>query len=184
MPKTITGPPPAAVARDAHWSAKMDALRARKPIEASVTVPLDPEAKTDLDKAEMELALARGRAEHESGKDAPDSHPLVAKAAKVVAAAQERVEASTITLGFRGLPRDVYEKLMADHPPTADQEAKGEIYNVDTFPPALISACSVDGMPLADAEELVRGWNQAEVAALFHAAIYVNTTSRVDLGKG
>jgi hypothetical protein len=181
MPKTA--PPAAAVAKDPHWSAKMERLRTRKPIEAYVTVTLDDEAKSKAARADIELASARAQAERDSGKD-DEKHPAVVKAKKAADAAKEHLEDCTLKLGFRSLPRDVYEALIADHPPTDAQEAKGEVFNVDTFPAALISACSIDGMPLEDAQELLNSWNQSEAASLFQAAQWVNTMSRLELGKG
>lgn len=181
MPRTE--PPAATVARDPHWSAKMDRLRQRKPLEAYVTITLDDQAKTAASKAEMDLAAARARVERQNGK-ADEKHPEVVKARKAAEAAQGHLTDSTIKLGFRSLPRDVYESLMADHPPAPDQEAKGEVFNLDTFPAALVAACSIDGMPLEDAQELLNNWNQSEAAALFQAAQYVNTMSRLELGKG
>ncbi|MEU6511885.1 hypothetical protein [Streptomyces sp. NPDC046942] len=64
---------------------------------------------------------------------------------------------------------------------------------VETFPAAVISAChverdetgaEVDGMTVADAQELLDSWPDAEAKALFTAALVVNQTLRADLGKG
>jgi hypothetical protein len=181
MPK-VEAAPAAAVARDPHWSQKMARLRAREPIRATVTVVLEEDLKGEVARADMELTAARARAERDSGTDAPTE--AVTELEAKVAQLRARLEDNTIKLTFQGLPRDVYEALMADHPPTPDQEGKGEVWNTDTFPPALVAACSVDGMSLEDAQELMRGWNQSEAASLFQAASFVNTMSRVELGKG
>lgn len=184
MSKTATpAPPAAAVAKDPHWAAKMQRLRERKPLESYVTIITDDEAKTAAVRAEAELAVARAGAEQNSGKDS-EKDPNV-KAAKARAdEAKQRLEDATIRLGFRALPRDVYENLLAEHPATKEMEEKGEFYNVDTFPAALLAACSVDGMTLEDAQELLSTWNQSEAVSLFQAAQWVNTMSRLELGKG
>lgn len=56
----------------------------------------------------------------------------------------------------RALPADVWDLLVRDHPPTAEQAADGWQWNIATFRPALLAACVVspadEGEPLTEAE--------------------------------
>ncbi|MGW1621580.1 hypothetical protein [Streptomyces sp. NPDC002172] len=197
-----TEPPAAAVAKDAHWSAKMARLRARKLPESTLSICDDESVKVAVTDAALELAKARATAmaecvEQGIGEDQRDawaaSNPQVVAADHALSRAQEAQAEATLTLTFRALPRPVWEQLLRDHAPTEAQADRGMEYNVDTFPAAVISAChverddagaEVDGMTVADAQELLDAWPDAEAKALFTAALVVNQTLRVDLGKG
>ncbi|MFI5799069.1 hypothetical protein [Streptomyces sp. NPDC051677] len=195
-------PPAAAVAKDAHWAAKMERLRARKLPESSLSICDDDGAKTAVTDKALQLAKARAAAVAECAEqgireDQRDawvaSNPDVVAADAALTEAQDALAAVTLTLIFRALPRPVWEQLLREHAPTEAQADKGMEYNVDTFPAAVISAChverdedgtEVDGMSVADAQELLDSWPDAEAKALFTAALVVNQTLRVDLGKG
>lgn len=199
---TTVEPPAAAVARDAHWAAKMARLRARKLPERTIAICDDQDAKTAVTDAAVALAKARAAAmaecvEQGIREDQRDawvaSNPQVLAADTALSAAQDALSAVTLTLTFRALPRPVWEQLLADHAPTEVQADKGMEYNVDTFPAAVISACHVErdasgaeaeGMSAADAQELLDTWADAEAKLLFTAALAVNQTMRADLGKG
>ncbi|MFD3618720.1 hypothetical protein ACFWWT_26465 [Streptomyces sp. NPDC058676] len=198
---TIT-PPPAAVAKDAHWAAKMARLRARTLPERTLSICDDTGVKRDVTDAALALAKARTRATAEGiEQGVPEaqreewvtSQPDVLAADSALDAAQRAQDDATITLTYRALPRPVWEQLLRDHPPTESQAEQGMEYNVETFPAALISACHierdadgtvVEGMTEADAQELLDTWPDAEAKALFTAALLVNQTLRSDLGKG
>ncbi len=195
-------PPAAAVAKDAHWAAKMARLRARKLPESTLSICDDEDAKTAVTDAALELAKARAAAlaecvEQRIREDQRDawvaSNPEVVIADAALTRAQDALAETTVTLTFRALPRPVWEQLLRDHAPTEAQADKGMEYNVDTFPAALISVChverdetgaEVDGMSVADAQELLDAWPDAEAKALFTGALVVNQTLRADLGKG
>ncbi|MET8956707.1 hypothetical protein ACWEQN_35810 [Streptomyces sp. NPDC004129] len=199
---TTVEPPAAAVARDAHWAAKMARLRARKLPERSIAICDDQDVKTAVTDAAVALAKARAAAMaecveqgiREEQRDAwVASNPQVLAADTALSAAQDALAEATLTLTFRALPRPVWEQLLADHAPTEAQADKGMEYNVDTFPAAVISACHVErdeagaeaeGMSAADAQELLDVWADAEAKLLFTAALAVNQTMRADLGKG
>ncbi|MFD6343619.1 hypothetical protein ACFWF9_02690 [Streptomyces roseolus] len=190
----MSGEPPAsAVARDAHWAAKMQRLRARRLPERTATFMDDPAAQRAV--AEASLALAKARADaarkaEEAGapidrRDAwIDGHPEVLAADAQLAQANAALEDATITLTFRALPRPAWEALLKDHPPTEDGADQGHEYNVETFPAALISASSTDGMTVEEAQELLDSWSDPDAKALFTAAMLVNQVQRADLGKG
>ncbi|MGW3246581.1 hypothetical protein [Streptomyces sp. NPDC001070] len=195
-------PPAAAVARDAHWAAKMARLRARKLPERTMSICDDQDAKAAVTDAALSLAKARAAAlaectEQGIREDQRDafvaSNPQVVAADAALTRAQDALSEVTLTLTFRALPRPAWEQLLRDHAPTEAQADRGMEYNVDTFPAALISACHVErdadgteleGMSEADAQELLDAWPDAEAKALFTAALVINQTLRADLGKG
>ncbi|MCT9003533.1 hypothetical protein [Streptomyces rhizosphaerihabitans] len=194
--------PAAAVARDAHWAAKMNRLRARKLPERTLSICDDEDAKTAVTDAALALAKARATALAECAdqgirEDQRDawvaSNPHVLAADAALNGSQEALAAVTLALTFRALPRPVWEQLLREHAPSEAQADQGMEYNVETFPAALISACHVerddagevvDGMSIADAQELLDTWADAEAKALFTAALLINQTLRADLGKG
>ncbi|MET7890012.1 hypothetical protein [Streptomyces mirabilis] len=199
---TTVEPPAAAVARDAHWAAKMNRLRARKLPERTLSICDDEGAKTAVTDAALALAKARATAlaecaEQGISEDQRDawvaSNPQVLTADATLTDTQDSLNAVTLTLTFRALPRPVWEQLLREHAPTEAQADQGMEYNVETFPAALVSAChverdevgeAVDGMSVADAQELLDTWADAEAKALFTAALLINQTLRADLGKG
>lgn len=202
MSTNTTEPPAAAVAKDAHWSAKMARLRARKLPERTLSICDDQDAKTAVTEAALALAKARAGALaecaeqgiREEQRDAwVASNPQVLAADAGLVKAQDALEDATLRLTFRAVPRPVWEQLLRDHAPSEAQADQGMEYNVDTFPAALISACHVErdaggaeieGMSTADAQELLDTWADAEAKALFTAALVINQTLRADLGKG
>ncbi|MGW3827772.1 hypothetical protein ACWEAF_37270 [Streptomyces sp. NPDC005071] len=199
---TTAQPPAAAVAKDAHWSAKMARLRARKLPERTLSICDDQDAKTAVTEAALNLAKARAGALaecteqgiREEQRDAwVESNPQVLAADTGLTRAQDALADATLKLTFRAVPRPVWEQLLRDHAPSESQADQGMEYNVDTFPAALISAChverdaggaEVEGMSAADAQELLDTWADAEAKALFTAALVINQTLRADLGKG
>ncbi|MEU9238585.1 hypothetical protein [Streptomyces sp. NPDC048385] len=198
----ISEPPAAAVARDAHWSAKMARLKARKLPERSLRLCDDDEAKKNATDAALELAKARTVARGQSieqGVSEADreewtvSQPEVVAAQLRLDAAEQVLEDATIVLTFRALPRPAWEQLLRDHPPTEAQADQGMEYNVETYPAALIAACHIErdesggevpGMSEQEAQELLDAWPDSEAKALFTCALLVNQTLRADLGKG
>lgn len=189
----VPEPPAAAVAKDAHWAAKMARLRGRRLAERSLSICDDQDAKTAVTDAAMGLARARAAALaecteqgiREEQRDAwVSSNPQVLAADAALSQAQQGLEEATVKLTFRALPRPVWEQLLREHAPTEEQADQGMEYNVDTFPAALISASSVDGMSVDDARELLDTWSDADAKALFTTALMVNQTLRADLGKG
>ncbi|WP_328925565.1 hypothetical protein OG429_13520 [Streptomyces sp. NBC_00190] len=195
-------PPPAAVARDPHWAAKMERLRARRLAERTLSICDDPTLKAAVTEAALRLARARteaGSASIEQGISEAARAEWVAQQPEVLAAegelddAQRELDAATLRLTFRALPRPAWEQLLRDHPPTEAQADIGMEYNVETFPAALIAAChlerddtgtEVPSMSETDAQELLDAWADADAKALFTTALVVNQTLRADLGKG
>ena len=174
-------PPAAAVAADAHWAAKMQRLRERQLAETVFVICDDPDVRTRYQRAQRAHDVAQAYA-----KDHPDDTEAAADA---ITAARELEEAKSaydqvaIPLRFRALPRTALEALYRQHKPSEAEADEGKQWT-DTFPAALISAASVDGMTEDEARELLATWSLAEADAMFNAAYSVQNTTRADLGKG
>lgn len=184
MTDTTPGTIDAAVARDPHWSATMAKLRAKKPIEHPFALVVDDNVQTALQDAATALREAHTRLNAGGEPTAEQVETLRADvdACEVrVAEARQALEDATVRLTFRALPRPAYEQLLAEHPPTDEEREQGRAYDVETFAPALISACSAEGMTVEEATELLETWNQAEAGGLFQAAVVVNQAARFRL---
>lgn len=141
-----------------------------------------------LDAAEAALIdaqrdLRRAKVAAESDDDA-----AVELAETAVAAAKQELEQCRDTLVFQSLPSHEFEALISAHEPTKEQQSKGDQWNSETFSPALIAACCVDGDLTEDewAEELrSERWSVADRNAIFSAALSANVTPRsVTVPKG
>ncbi|MFD5888210.1 hypothetical protein ACFWHQ_19815 [Streptomyces sp. NPDC060334] len=195
-------PPPSAVARDPHWAAKMQRLRARRLAERTLSICDDPVRKAAVTGAALRVARARTEAQAasiEQGVAESARSEWVAQRPEVLAAegeladAQQELDRATERLTFRALPRPAWEQLLREHPPTEAQADAGMEYNVETFPAALIAACHIErdeagaevpSMTDADAQDLLDAWGDSDAKALFTTALVVNQTIRADLGKG
>lgn len=83
-----------------------------------------------------------------------------------------------VSLSFRGISSQRYDRLIAAHPPRNADKKKGYAYNPDTFGPAIVAATCVDPeMTLDDAKEIWESddWNRGELMQLLMAAIEVCT---------
>lgn len=76
----------------------------------------------------------------------------------------------TLEMRFRAISSRAYDKLVAEHVPTAKQREQGALYNPDTFAPALISACSLEPkLSVEEATEITTSdeWSSGETGGLF-----------------
>lgn len=180
------------------WAAKIEKLNKRKLPERPFTFH-DEEASEAADRAltvcgSAELD-ARHRAERQHSnlkgsefddavQTAIDKDKRVIAARKALTIAEKARDEANVTLTLRSLGSDAYEKMVAAHPATEEQEKDDMIYDVDTFAPAIISACCTDPMTVEQAASLIKTLNQGEAAMLFQTAVSVNQSARVSLGKG
>ncbi len=81
-----------------------------------------------------------------------------------------------VTMLFRAIGTKAYDKLLGKHPPRPEQKIEGASYNIDTFGPAIIAACSVEpelsedeAKQLWDSDD----WSRGEIMTLFRAAVEV-----------
>ena len=52
-------------------------------------------------------------------------------------------EEVTVTMTLQSIGQVAYNKLVEEHPPTREQQQRGQVFNIDTFAPALVAACSL-----------------------------------------
>ncbi|MEV0446223.1 hypothetical protein AB0I84_10355 [Streptomyces spectabilis] len=192
VPTETKAVPCAAVAKDAHWAAKLAKLRARQLPEHTLVICDDLDAKRHLDETLRELARCR-MADAENGGDYSEATLLAEQA---VEDAQAFFDGVSTELTFKALPRPVLDGLIKRFPPTEAQAEDGDAWNPETFPAALIAAAhierddhgqTVDGLSETEAQELLDEWPVAESNALFAAAWQAQQivrTSTAELGKG
>ncbi|MBC9724952.1 hypothetical protein [Streptomyces sp. TRM68367] len=174
-------PSPSAASAEGAWAAKMDRLRRRARPQNKLRICDDDPLRQRFEETEQAARRARFVAEANPGDE--QAGQRAADAAAAHDDARAALDAASDFLTFRALPRPVLEDLIADHPPTEQQTEEGAIFNPDTFPAALVSAASVDGMSREEAEELLNGWSAPDANALWDAAWQVQQESRVELGK-
>lgn len=148
----------------------------------------------DPDIRDRYLAATRDAEQNEAyvkslGKDAdPAARTVVeqeaAQAKAELLAAKKAYDAHTITLRFTALEQQQLEDLQKEHPASEEDESAGNDFAFDTFAPALISAASLDGMPVEDAARFLKTWTSADARDLWNAAWSIQHTRRTDLGKG
>lgn len=82
-----------------------------------------------------------------------------------------------VTLKYQAIGMRAYDKLVSKHPPKPEQRADGSSFDIDTFAPALISACSVEPeMSPAEAKQIwdSEEWSRGDVMVLFRNAVELN----------
>ncbi|MFC7794659.1 hypothetical protein [Streptomyces cinereoruber] len=179
--KTPT-PPAEAVAKDAHWAAKLNRLQNRKRPTATLTICDDDTLRRQLTEATDRHTQAVRASER-----TPDNEVLkaaLADAQTKLTAAQAAFDAEAIVLTFQALSRTEFEDLKKEHPPTEEGAEDGQIVNAETLGPELISRTSMDGITPDQAREFLDTWSEAEAVTLFNTAWDLHAEVRMDLGKG
>jgi len=83
-----------------------------------------------------------------------------------------------VTILFKTVGSRQYDDLVADHKPTKEQTKENYQWNPETFPAALISACSVEPeITHEEAEQLWNSpdWSRGELMDVFMALIKLNS---------
>lgn len=179
---------------DEEWAAKVEAAANRKPPETDVTLR-DPNAQATTAKAIVEQTAARRRAKVKLRTTKPDldEDELTAAVDKVaeVKRADKAVEeakaaelAAEITFHLRALPPTLYDHMQLKHPPTEEQEKRGQIWNGDTFYPALLAACSVRPISVEKATGILGSGNAGDLAQFYVTLRNLNEQGHLTLGKG
>lgn len=86
-------------------------------------------------------------------------------------------EPHEVTLRYQAIGMRAYDRLVAKHPPKPEDRAEGASFNMDTFAPALISACAVEPeISPAQAKEIWESddWSRGDVMVLFRNAVDLN----------
>lgn len=159
-------------AKDLPVPLTMEEIMAKKKARTrTVRIQLDGEVSDRIKELQQALIVAR-QEDRKSNK--PDEAPKVQEELEKVIAEGRSTEA---VFTFRSIGRARFEKMLEDHKPTKQQKDQGNIYNPDTFAPALLSAASVEPeISLEQAQEMFDSemWNSAELAKLFLAAQEAN----------
>lgn len=82
-----------------------------------------------------------------------------------------------VTLKYQAIGMRAYDRLVAKHPPKPEQRAEGSSFDMDTFAPALIAACSVDPeITPQQAKDIWNSddWSRGDVMVLFRNAVELN----------
>lgn len=109
-----------------------------------------------------------------------DAGERLAAAQSTVEQAKAEVDGCYETVVLRALPPAAYERLIAEHPPSDEQRANGEIWDPGTFRAALLAACADGDMTAQDwADFLAERCSAAERQGLYVAALAVNEQERV-----
>lgn len=172
---------------EAQWAATAKRLDNLKPAIAKFTICDDAALRTRLNEAQAAADDAEA-ALKSLGPDDETARPMFELRTKQTAAelaeAQKAFDRAAIVLRFKALPRQDLEALQNAHPASEKEEEAGEEYAMDTFAPALISAASLDGMPVDYARQCLDTWSAPDAQALWRAAWAIQNQSRADLGKG
>lgn len=169
------------------WAAMQKRLDALERPTTTFTICEDPEAKQRLNRAKSAADLADqalAALTPAEGADRTSLEDRVREAKAELAAAQKVFDKVSITLRFTALERKALSDLQNAHPPTEKEEADGDEFHTETFAPALISAASLDGMPLDYARTCLDSWSAADARGLWDAAWAIQFQQRTDLGKG
>nr|WSZ96827.1 hypothetical protein OH820_15200 [Streptomyces sp. NBC_00857] len=181
-PAKRTSPQPDHSGAEGAWVAKMERLRRRSRPRTTLRVCDDEELRRAAEETRLLAERARIMAAATPGDRLLAEEASTAQAESE--AARTALEAAEEVLTFVALPRPVLEELIAAHQPTEKQAEEGAVFNADTFPAALVSASSFDGMSETEAAELLSIWPAADANLLWEAAWQVQQESRADLGKG
>lgn len=82
------------------------------------------------------------------------------------------VNGEQVELLFEAISYKDLDALQAKHPPTQQQRVEGAAFNRNTFPPALVAACSVEPkITESDARDIWSSddWSTGELNTLFNA---------------
>lgn len=81
-----------------------------------------------------------------------------------------------LVLVFKAISAKAYDKLLGDHPPTAQQKLQGNSFNLDTFGPAIIAAVCTDPDLTEDEAKAIwesEDWSRGEIMTLFNHAVEI-----------
>jgi hypothetical protein len=80
------------------------------------------------------------------------------------------IDGESVSMVFEAISYKELDALQAKHPPTQDQRIAGAAFNRNTFPPALVAACSLEPkLSEADTREIWTSeeWSTGELNTLF-----------------
>jgi len=92
-------------------------------------------------------------------------------------------DGTQVVIKVKAIGQADYDAMLAAHPPTAAQKKDDGTFDIDTFGPALVSACAVDPkLSVAQATAIWTSpdWSRGELTHLFTGVIAVNN-ARLDV---
>lgn len=132
-------------------------------------------ARGDLVAAHAEAVEALGRVADDETASLGD--PATRDAAAAVIAVEEEMDAATVTFTVASVSRQVWNDLLAAHPPSKEQRRAGHDHDPATFPVAAVAACVSDPeITLDQAKKLVAALPAGEWNKLWVAALSLNIT--------
>lgn len=152
-------------------------------VEHSVRIPMRADLPDQI--AQLEAAAKRA-AEVDKWEN---RLPVALQLAERIQELEQELADSEVLFTFRALGRGEGRALVAEHPPTEEQQEQAALegrrlaWNPDTYPPALIAASCIApaGITLEHATEVWQEWSEGQVAQLWQACLAVNAGS-VDVG--
>lgn len=143
----------------------------------SVSVSLRGDLVDQLEVLEEELRQVR-KDDAMSNRE-PEAPAIARKIQEIESEAHE----DEVLFKFKALGRGPFARLMAEHPPTAEQQAAAGSdihlpYNVDTYPPALYAASCIEPVELAgnleEWTEIHEEWSVGQNSNLWRACNAAN----------
>lgn len=185
---------------DALWAEQVERAINRPPAEVHLTQP-DLETSKVLLAANQRLLDVQRRVareiieEHDRGgasepptddevAEARDAHPDVVQAQAAYDDAEADAARKELPFHLRAMQPHQYDALRLQHPPTDEQVALGQMYNPETFFPALLAASSVKPLTAAQAAGLLGSGNYGDLGVLIATCRSLNEKSAISLGKG
>jgi hypothetical protein len=161
----------------------MAEIRARKkPNRRTVAILLDSALSHEIDEkiAEIEKLERKQKVKGFGGTLADKTNQDLLTKIDELEELEESAAAETVEFTFQDIGRRAYDELLKEHRPTAEEkaeykEAGGEgvlAYSTTTFPPTLISRCSVTPeISQEDAEAIFLEWSEGDLETIFMAAL-------------
>lgn len=154
----------------------------------SIMYPFEIKDPTELTR---QLSAAESTANDilRSGKKTTAKYKTAKRDMEAIAKA---IESCFVKIKITSLPADEYDALIDAHPPTAEQKAEdGEgdtLWNEDTFRPALLAACTDEGMTADDWSAALKKMSKGERRSIWVAVLTLNESNRQPsleaVGKG
>lgn len=153
--------------------------RLKKPNTRKVAILLDSALSHQMDDVASEIERLKRTKSMRSGLDNPTQKQIDELEEKLIEL-EEEAAGLTVEFTFQDLGRKRYDALVTDNPATdEDQEAwkrmggEGKLaYNLESFPPALISACAISPkISLEEAKAIFDEWSEGDLEMLFTTAL-------------
>jgi hypothetical protein len=87
---------------------------------------------------------------------------------------ETEIDGEQVSFLFRSIGAQDYDRLVTKYPPTTEQKAAGDSFDLNRFAPALLARVSIE--PTMDEDEWSEiwgssAWGRGEVSALFWGAV-------------